>query len=216
MAVIEGRTTLKSFFETGDKPTQDQFARMIESMVVLPTNGTGASIGAVGLSILQASTTASAVAAIGATQVGTEIIVANTTSSALGQLGATTLGRSILEANTTASAFANLGLTPLNTESIAGQIETPVTGAYVLEQYAPYAYTVEWLRFQTVSGQAQITGKIDGVNITGIVSAAADTTEGAASATSNNAVAVGQTLRLDITSVSGAAKLSFTMKIVRT
>lgn len=213
MAVIEGRTTLKSFFETGDKPTQDQFERLIESTVILPAGATGATIGAVGLALLQSTTTASAVGAIGATQIGTEIIVANTTSSALGQLGATAIGRSILEAGTTASAVGNLGL---DTEVICGQIETPATGQYVLDQRAAYPFTVEWISYQTVSGQAQITGKIDGTNITGIVSAAADTTEAAATAGGANTVAVGQTLRLDISSVSGAGKLSFTMKIVRT
>lgn len=122
---IRTKSALQTTFETGDKPTQADFANLIDTMVAIPTaNATGLveiestassttrTIGAFGVQIIGAATTASARGALAiasAGSVGDQIFASNTTASAVGHLGATSLGTAVLQAATTTSALGNLG-----------------------------------------------------------------------------------------------------------
>ncbi len=212
---IRTKSEIAAFFESGDKPTQAQFADFIDSCVFIPTAG------ATGIVEVESAASAT-MRSLGA--LGTILVGAGTTASAVGHLGVpndfSTVGKALASAATTAAVRSILNLTsvPSNPDIIVltGQIEAPVTGNYVLDQRAAFAYDVEWIAAQSVSGHSVLTAQIDGVNITGIVSATVDTSEVAASAAANRSVAVGQTLRLVATGVSGGGKLSFSLKGVRT
>ena len=42
---IETKATVKAYFESGDKPTEDQFSSLIDSVVFLPTGASAATTG---------------------------------------------------------------------------------------------------------------------------------------------------------------------------
>lgn len=103
----QNKTTIKSYFQTGDRPTQAQFADLIDSYQDTNTNLTtlaSANLGAVGLQVLSCVTSASAQSAIGGTTVGRAVFQATTTAAAQQALGGGTAGRQIFESITAASA----------------------------------------------------------------------------------------------------------------
>lgn len=88
MAIVS-KPTAKSYFETGDKPTQGQFSDFIDSAVFTPSSGlpgvievesetsaTVRAVGTVGATILSAETQASAQAALGSSGVGLGLVLA--------------------------------------------------------------------------------------------------------------------------------------------
>jgi hypothetical protein len=124
---IENRTTVKTYFQTGDKPSQDQFENFIDSAIfyedtsnfgrqlVSASSATSArnllGVGTVGNNLFTAITTASAQNELGGKTVGKILFETNTTASAQTQIGGGVVGRQIFEATTTASA-TNIILQP--------------------------------------------------------------------------------------------------------
>lgn len=126
---ISSKEVLKRYFETGDRPTQSQFADMFDSLVIVPgasaaavslglveiestAKSTARSISSIGVALIAASTTAAAVGTLGATGVGTAIFTAATTAAArtiLGVVSGGTVGQALYEATTTAAAQQTLG-----------------------------------------------------------------------------------------------------------
>ena len=130
---ILSATTVKTFFETGDKPTQSNFEDLIDtavrdSMVAIATAAEGGATGiiailgsteatayahgAFGRIMLTAGTTASAsnhlgIAAAGA--VGALLQAAIVTASAQGHLGAGAIGIALIESIATASVQNKIG-----------------------------------------------------------------------------------------------------------
>ena len=212
---IKTKSELAAYFNTGDKPTEAQFADTIDTFVAQPS-------GATYPAIIECESTASATSR-GVGAFGIAILAANTSASGQSLVGVpelSTAGRALVSASTTAAQRALLGIASVpstpDVDWITGQIDTPASGQYVLDQYAPVAYTIEWLTAKLSAGACDVTGQINTTNITGLVSATQGATEVRSSATGANAVVVGDTVRLLVTNVSSPALLSFTMKIVRT
>jgi len=98
---IVTRATAKSYFETGDKPSQSQFGDLIDGAMF------NEDFSVFGKAFVSAATTASAINMLGFSQPGTVgniLLSANTTASAQNQLGVGAVGRNVFEATTTASA----------------------------------------------------------------------------------------------------------------
>lgn len=133
------KASAKAYFETGDKPTQAQFADLIDSYQDAASNLgvlSSAGLGTVGLRILSATTSASARSVTGATVVGDAVFIAATTAAAQQALGGGTVGRLVFEAVTTAAAQAIIGkpfsgclLTKSIDQSIPNNALTTVTWA---------------------------------------------------------------------------------------
>lgn len=106
---IVTRTTAKSYFETGDKPTQAQFGDLIDSTIFQED------VGSFGKILVSANTTASAQNLLGIPginvpgSVGNIIFGATTTASAQQNMGGGTFGRNLFEAITTASGQNQIG-----------------------------------------------------------------------------------------------------------
>jgi flagellar hook-associated protein FlgK len=129
---IVSKTTVKSYFETGDKPTQAEFEDFIDTSIRDPlvaiasgaeggkvgiveilgtAESTSLAVGTFGRSFIQASAATTARALLSAGTVGDVLFLAETTASAQGHLGAGAVGIEVLEAITTASAQGHLALT---------------------------------------------------------------------------------------------------------
>ncbi len=102
MAIVT-RTTAKSYFKTGDKPTQSQFGDFIDSSLFYEDTSD------LGRQLVSASSATSARSLLGAGTVGNNLFIATTTASGQNQLGGGTVGKALFEANTTASAQQNIG-----------------------------------------------------------------------------------------------------------
>jgi len=138
---IQGETTLKSFFETGDRPNAGQFGDLIDSFVKLPQDGsTGILViestassttqptGTVGLSIIGAEVTASAYSQLGITSAGILLVESSTTSQMLGILGAGAVGETVFNSITTASAQSVMGLRTMATRENVSAGDMVTTG----------------------------------------------------------------------------------------
>ena len=99
--------------------------------------------------------------------------------------------------------------------SVTGLIETPTAKTYVLVQKARYPFTITEFTGDLSAGTLTAQLTIDGVNVT-TGSLSATTTEASVTPTAANAVAVGQTLALVVTSPSGAADFAFDVGYTRT
>lgn len=85
------KTTIKSYFQTGDRPTQAEFGDLIDSYQDANSNLTtlaSASVGAVGLAVLSATTTAAAQNSLGGGTVGKQLFQAATTAAATALINA--------------------------------------------------------------------------------------------------------------------------------
>jgi hypothetical protein len=107
------------------------------------------------------------------------------------------------------------GLSGVTVDSINGFIEAAKDKTYILDQYAPTAYTINSLVIKTVSGTCTAAIKIDGTSVTSISAVSVTSSESTANATGANAVSAGNTVTLVISSNSAAADLSFTLRITR-
>lgn len=107
MAVSDA-TTLKTYFQTGDKPTQSQFTDLIDTAVrdILVAIATAAEGGSIGFVEIKGTTEVSVHAS---SDVGHEILTADTTASVAGLL-AGTFGQTFLQADSTASARSLLAV----------------------------------------------------------------------------------------------------------
>ena len=238
---LRTKASLKSFYETGDKPTQSNFEDLIDTMVAVPTaatfpsiievestvSSTSRPIGAVGRRLVEASATSQVTdllaipASIAHSTFGVALVSAANTAAARDLLAITAgasagaAGQAVVEAGTTVAAQQALDL---DRDSIGGFILTPVARLYAIDQRARVPYTVDWIAAQVSAGHCAVTLLTDTSIITGLSSAAVDTTEVAvsASAGSGNLIGVGETLNLRISDVSSNDALSFTIGITRT
>ena len=110
------KTTAKTLFETGDRPSETDFSITLDSIVFQPSSG-----GALELGLVEVVSTATSIGRAAGT-VGIEILGAETTASAQGHLGGGTVGIQIFEAITSASAQQLIVATASNT--VFGIIET--------------------------------------------------------------------------------------------
>tara|TARA_B100001057_G_C22611011_1_gene856546 strand:+ start:480 stop:905 length:426 start_codon:yes stop_codon:yes gene_type:complete len=90
-------------------------------------------------------------------------------------------------------------------------IPDPENRTYKLFQYVPVAFTLEDIYYDLDVGTCSLNVRLEAVSVGGWSSLSATTTEGTASATSNDSVAVGDTLDLVVSSVSSADMLSITI-----
>lgn len=100
---IVTRTNAKTYFETGDKPTQAQFGDLIDSSLFYEDTSD------FGRSLVSASAASSVRSLLGVGTVGGIIFTTNTTASVQQNIGGGVVGRTIFEAVTTASVISNLG-----------------------------------------------------------------------------------------------------------
>lgn len=121
MAIVN-RITAKTYFNTGNKPTEAQFGNFIDSAIFQED------ISNFGKSLVSAETATSARTVLGAGTVGNALFQDTTQASAQNNIGGGTVGRQIFEATTTASAY-NLISIPTATTSEKGinYVSKPVT-----------------------------------------------------------------------------------------
>lgn len=100
-------------------------------------------------------------------------------------------------------------------EQISGHIETATNKSYVLDQSAAYAYTINSLIIDAVSGTCTVKLTIDGVDVTGISAVSVSSTEATGTASGANSVPVGGTVALVISANAAALDVAFTVKITR-
>jgi len=107
MAIVN-RTTAKTYFNTGDKPTESQFGDFIDSALFYEDTSN------FGRSLVSASTATSVRSLLEAGTVGNNLFTAITTASAQQNIGGGIVGRQVFEAITTASGRSVLDAQPLN------------------------------------------------------------------------------------------------------
>ncbi len=93
------------------------------------------------------------------------------------------------------------------------QIEAPTVKDFYLLLDAFDALTINSLRVKTISGTATISLRINGVDVTGISSVSASTTETTFTATANNTVSAGDDVILEVESVSSPQDLIGNVKL---
>jgi len=222
---IRTKSAIQAFFESGDKPTQQQFADWIDSCVFIPTAGatgivevestasaTTRTLGALGAILIGAGTTASALGNLGGSTVGQSVFTATNTASAQDKLGIGAFGRTVFQAVVTASVFNGL------TEAITGHIESPTSGkSYVLDQAAPFSYQINSLVIKASAGTGTVAVKVDGVDVSGLAAVGVSAgSSNSAAATGGNSVATSARVVLIPTGLTSAADFWFTIKTTRT
>ncbi len=100
-------------------------------------------------------------------------------------------------------------------ETLSGMMETVADKDYILEQYAAFPYTVENIVHQAASGTGYGNFKINTTSVTGMESCSFSTSEVTNTATGENTVAIGDTLRLTVTGTSSLTDLGFTLELRR-
>ena len=173
-----------------------------------------------GVALVSAANTAAGQNILGIVSAGafaSAFMGTGTTAAAQAMLGivsAGAVGTNLIGAGTTVAAQSQIDL---NRDSISGFILGPVARQYKIEQRARFAYNVEWIAAQAVSGHCQITLLSDTSIMTGLASAGIDVTEVATSASAvSQSIQVGESLNLRVSDVSSASGLSFTIGITRT
>ena len=108
----EDKATIKTYFETGDTPTETQFGNLIDSYqdISEPVTALVSAVNAGTAPFVVQWTSTSAAAAVALGTFGEEWLTVAATASALDQLGAGAVGVTVLEAATTAAAQNALGL----------------------------------------------------------------------------------------------------------
>jgi hypothetical protein len=100
-------------------------------------------------------------------------------------------------------------------DSISGQIELPLNKAYILEQRAVYAYYLEGITMQTVSGTASVTLRVDGNPVSGLSNLTANTGSQRTVAPQGILVPIGATVSMQVVPSGTVTDLSFTIEISR-
>lgn len=91
-------------------------------------------------------------------------------------------------------------------ENIDGHIETPVSGTtYYLRHKAAYPFTIQTFAGQTDVGSLTVTLKINSTAVTGVNAASITTAGETHTATSNNSVVAGDTVKLEMTTAPANA-----------
>jgi hypothetical protein len=101
-------------------------------------------------------------------------------------------------------------------DEITGMVETPSNKTYVLDQSAPFPYTINTLVATCTSGGITGAIKINGTAVTGI-SALAITSSAVVTGTASaaNTVNIGDKVTFVTTSNAAASDVSFTLKVTR-
>jgi len=139
-------------------------------------------------------------------------VIIGTGANSLGALGQGVSGQLLTSQGNAAPIWTNL------VEEFTGQIESPAASpkVYVLDQKAAFGYVINTLDVQTSAGSCSVAIYINGTVVTGLSAVGAvsgsDTT-GTASAA--NTVAAGNNVTMQVSSISGAADLAFTMQVTR-
>lgn len=142
MAIVN-RSTAKTYFNTGDKPTESEFSDFIDSAIFqedfsnfgksLVSAQTATSVrnilgsGTIGDILFTDTTQVSAQNNIGGGTVGKNVFTATTTASAQQNIGGGTVGRQIFEAITTASATNIVNQIATSTAQGISYLTTPVS-----------------------------------------------------------------------------------------
>lgn len=116
---------------------------------------------------------------------------------------------------TITDSIGNFTFNALPVESLAGMIETPTAKDYVLQESAPYAYTINSLAGYSRLGAVTVTAKVQNIPVTGIVSQAYNSTKVTVTASAANTVCVGCRVTLSVGSLPSATDFSFDMKVSR-
>lgn len=156
MSIIS-KTSVKSAFETGDRPSQTDFENFIDSsmrdtLIAIATAGEGGSTGLIeiagtaavstltrgsfGTIILATDSTASAstlfnlstAATSPSGAIGLILLASETTASVQNQIGAGTIGIELLEAIVTASALGHLGAQTVGIQVLEASATSQLTG----------------------------------------------------------------------------------------
>ncbi len=164
---IRTAASLKTKFETGDKPTQTDFEDLFDTLVALPTSrASGDPLAIVAVSGIDPS-----VISVGT--VGAEIITATTTASAAGHLGLPTaiasagaFGLTFVPVATTAAALAHLDLDAslenLSFSAVGLAIATAANTAAVLNIIGNPASPSSQNQWTAVQRYAETTATIGG------------------------------------------------------
>ena len=176
MAIVN-RSTAKTYFNTGDKPTESEFSDFIDSAIFqedfsnfgksLVSAQTATSVrnilgsGTIGDILFTDTTQVSAQNNIGGGTVGKNVFTATTTASAQQNIGGGTVGRQIFEATTTASATNIVNQTATSTAQ--GILALTPNKTITLSNNATDATndidaTAGWFNFDDGSGQAYYAG----------------------------------------------------------
>lgn len=144
---IRTKASIAAQFQTGDVPTQDDFAHLIDTFVPIPAAGatgfievestvssTSRPVGAVGLRVVSATATSqlsSLLGLVSAGALGSAVIEAGTTTEARNLLGITSVAQLFIEASTTSQMtgmLAVMGGASAGGQGTAGLVPRPVSG----------------------------------------------------------------------------------------
>lgn len=212
---VQSKTTVKTYFNTGDKPTEAQFGDLIDSYQdysqVLTSFASAASSAAIGL----VKVSAGDVTFVSAGVVGQRVLAAETTAAARDPLG---LGTAATEnVGTSASNIpqfnATGGLTGLK-EALTGFFDAPASGkTYTLDESAPFTYTVNSLVIKASAGTGSVRLLVNGSAMAG---SAIGVSANRNSASTNGSVLVGERLAIQFVSAdSSCVDVGFSIKTTR-
>lgn len=103
----------------------------------------------------------------------------------------------------------------LETENIAGMIETPAVKTYTLDLKASYAYQIQTLSTILTSGTATAKVQIDDEDVTGLTAISVSSTITNSTATAARDVAADSKVTLVVSAVADPVDLAFSMKVKR-
>lgn len=120
-----------------------------------------------------------------------------------------------LAAVATAGTYASLTGTWTFTDAICGVIEAPTNSDYIVGLNMPFAFTAVTMTTISTSGTCTLVTKKNTTAVTGL-SNSVSSSEVTTTATAGNSYAVGDDVRLTVSSNSSCTKLAFCLKITRT
>ena len=101
-------------------------------------------------------------------------------------------------------------------EQIDGHIETVADKDYILSQNAEYAYDIDSLVIDLLSGTCTVAVKIDGAAVGGLAAVAVTSTESTTAATAPFSVPAGARVTLVVSSNAAGLDLAFSIHRTRT
>ncbi len=99
--------------------------------------------------------------------------------------------------------------------SFTGHLENALVKAYVVDQYAEFAYTVNRITSKCTSGTIDFDLEIEGSDVTGCAGQQMASGEAVDTCTAANTVAVGNTFQINATAISAPIDCKFTIKYTR-